>query len=94
MVGTNRGNRDKTYADYLRQGTKVNKAYVMPPEAKPPQQKTLFSGFEDEPATPGYRSKTIENYIKIAEEREKSLNSSIRKEVLRAIQRDSGLAET
>lgn len=94
MVGENRGSRGKTYADYLRQGTKVNKAYIMPKGARPPQRKSVFGGFEDEPVTPSYKSKTIEQHIKLAEYRERMLNKDIRREVLREIQRDSGLAET
>lgn len=92
MVGKNKGHEGKTYADYLRQQTRFNEKYIMPKGARPPQRKSVFSGFEDAPIFPNYRSKSIETYIRESEQREKFFDRDIRKEIVREIQQDGGLA--
>ena len=66
--------RPRYYADYLRVKQKFNPDLIAPPQAKPPWD----GGEGSEPAAPRYKRRTVEEQIKLAEKRLRSINKDIR----------------
>lgn len=73
----------KRYIDYLKDGNRVNSKFLMPKEAHAPAE--IGKSHPDGPRTV-YR--TTEDYIRLAEVRERSYKKDIRNVIVKEIQQE------